>query len=167
MTKRHTRLPRLWLMTDVRMGKRLIPAVKALPKGAGVIFRHYEMETKARRALLCDVERIARARRLTLVVAGEGGKHGRFPGAITAPVHSVRERIEAERAGVQLLLVSPVFSTSSHLGAKPLGRVRFAMLIRQSKRPVIALGGMNARRARSLAALGIYGWAGIDAFTKR
>ena len=167
MKKRYTPLPRLWLMTDLRMGERLIPAIKALPGGAGVIFRHYGMERKARQALLRDVGRIAKARRLMLIVAGKGGKHGRFRGAITAPVHSVRERIEAERAGVKLLFVSPVFSTSSHIDAKPLGRVRFGLLIRQSKCPVIALGGMSARRARSLRAFGIYGWAGIDAFTRR
>lgn len=167
MTKRHTPLPRIWLMTDTRMGERLLPAIKALPKGAGVIFRHYEMESKARGALLCDVRRIAKARRLTLVVAGKGGRHGRFRGALTAPVHSLRELIVAERARAQLLFVSPVFATSSHPGAKPLGRVRFGMLIRQSKRPVIALGGMNAKRAQSLKAMGIYGWAGIDAFKKR
>jgi thiamine-phosphate pyrophosphorylase len=30
--------------------------------------------------------------------------------------------------------------------------------------PVIALGGMDARRAASLGPFGIYGWAAIDAW---
>ena len=165
--KRHTPLPRLWLMTDARMGEAMLPAIAALPKGAGLVFRHYELGAKARRALLAQVQRIARARRLVLLVAGKGGAHGRHRGAITAPVHSVRERIAAERAGAKLVFVSPVFATSSHPGAKPLGLVRFGLLIRGSKCPVVALGGMNARRARGLAAFKIHGWAGIDAFTTR
>jgi thiamine-phosphate pyrophosphorylase len=63
-----------------------------------------------------------------------------------------------------LLFVSPVFATRSHRGAKPLGRVRFGLLIRGAKRPVIALGGMDSHRARTLKQMGIYGWAAIDAF---
>ena len=166
MMKRHTPLPRLWLMTDARMGEALLPAIAALPKGSGLVFRHYELGAKARKALLAQVRRIARARRLVVVVAGKGGKHGRHRGAITAPVHSVRERIAAERARARLVFVSPVFATASHPGAKPLGRVRFGLLIRGSKCPVVALGGMNARRARGLAAFKIHGWAGIDAFKR-
>ena len=167
MMKRHTPLPRLWLMTDARMGEALLPAIAALPKGAGLVFRHYELDAAERRALLTKVRRIARARRLVLVVAGKGGAHGRHRGAITAPVHSVRERIAAERAGAKLMFISPVFATASHPGAKPLGRVRFGMLVQGATRPIIALGGMNARRALSLAAFKIHGWAGIDAFTTR
>ena len=164
--KRHTPLPRLWLMTDARMGEGLLPAIAALPKGSGLVFRHYELGANARKALLAQVQRIARARRLTVVVAGKGGDHGRHRGAITAPVHSVPERIAAERVGARLLFVSPVFATASHPSAKPLGRVRFGLLIRGSKCPVVALGGMNAKRARGLAAFEIHGWAGIDAFKR-
>ena len=32
-------LPRLWLMTDERVGDALIPAVERLPRGAGTVFR--------------------------------------------------------------------------------------------------------------------------------
>ena len=167
MMKRHTPLPRLWLMTDARMGEALLPAIAALPKGSGLVFRHYELSAEDRNILLARVRRIARARRLVLVVAGKGGAHGRHRGAITAPVHSVRERIAAERAGARLVFVSPVFATASHPGARPLGRVRFGMLIRGSKCSVVALGGMNARRARGLAAFKIHGWAGIDAFIRQ
>ena len=166
MMKRHTPLPHLWLMTDARMGEGLLPAIAALPKGSGLVFRHYELSAKDRKTLLAQVQRIARARRLTVVVAGKGGDHGRQRGIITAPVHSVRERIAAERAGAKLVFVSPVFATASHPGATPLGRVRFGLLIRGSKCPVVALGGMNARRARELAAFKIHGWAGIDAFKR-
>jgi thiamine-phosphate pyrophosphorylase len=41
--------------------------------------------------------------------------------------------------------------------------MRFTWLARQTRLPVIALGGMNERRARGLE--GAYGWAAIDAWT--
>ena len=166
MPKRHSRpLPRLWLMTDERMGDALLPSIRRLPKGAGVIFRHYTLPPAERAALFDQVERVARARRLMLVLPGKFGGHGRYRGALTAPVHSIPERIAAERNGARLIFVSPVFPTTSHPGSRALGRVGFGRIIRGSAVPVIALGGMTPRRARSLGAFGIYGWAAITSLT--
>jgi thiamine-phosphate pyrophosphorylase len=81
----------------------------------------------------------------------------------TAPAHNMREMRAAERAGADLLFLSPVFGTRSHPGAKPLRPLRFRLLARQARVPVIALGGMNRARARRLSGA-IYGWAGIDAW---
>ena len=163
MPKRHA-LPTLWLMTDERMGDRLFPALRRLPRGSGVVFRHYGLPRPERQALFERVERIARARRLMLLVGGLD--HGRHRGAVSAPVHSLPERIAAERAGAQLLFVSPVFPTRSHPGARALGRVRFGLLVRGARVPVIALGGMTREGARSLSAFGIHGWAAIDGLTR-
>jgi thiamine-phosphate pyrophosphorylase len=163
MSKRHNHaMPRLWLMTDERMGAALVPAIERLPRGSGIIFRHYNLSPADRKALFKKIHRIARAHRLTLLSGGAGGEHGRRPGSLTAPVHSLRERIAAERSGARLAFVSPVFSTASHPRARPLGRVRFGLLIRGSKIPVIALGGMTKERVRSLSGFGIYGWAAIN-----
>ena len=172
MKPRHPRLPTLWLMTDERQGEGLWEALARLPRGSGVVFRHYGLEKVARRDLFERVRRIARRRRLMLVVAGEpqglrgDGVHNRQKrrGLRTASAHSIPEMVAAERAGADLAFVSPVFATRSHPGAKPLGRVRFGLLTRSARAPVIALGGMTPRRARSLAAFGIYGWAAIDAW---
>ncbi len=42
MRARHpSTLPRLWLMTDERLGEGLWAALAALPHGSGVIFRDY------------------------------------------------------------------------------------------------------------------------------
>jgi thiamine-phosphate pyrophosphorylase len=64
------------------------------------------------------------------------------------------------------VFLSPVFPTRSHPGARALGRVRFGLIAQQARIPVIALGGMDARKGRSLRALGAYGWAGIDAWSE-
>jgi len=57
------------------------------------------------------------------------------------------------------VLLSPVFPTRSHPGGKVLGALRFRLLAARSRLPVLALGGMNARRARALRG---FGWAAID-----
>ena len=153
------------------MGDALWPALARLPRGAGVIFRHYGVP--GRRALFERVRRIARARGLVLVLAGTpraargwraDGVHGGAAGHArirTMGAHNAKELVRAWQRGADCVLLSPVFATRSHAGAAGLGRVRFGLLARQSRVPVVALGGMDARRMRGLAA---YGWAGIDAF---
>jgi thiamine-phosphate pyrophosphorylase len=163
-------LPRLWLMTDERQGAQLWAALERLPRGAGIVMRHYSLPPAERRALHARIRRIARRRGLVLVVAGPqqlagDGCHGRRGrGLRTASAHNPAQIRAAERAGADLVFVSPVFATRSHCGARALGPVRFGLLARQARVPVIALGGMDARRQRRIAPLGAYGWAGIDAW---
>ncbi len=167
-------LPRLWLMTDERLGDALLPAVRRLPpRRAGIVFRHYSLDEPERRGLFDDVKAHARRRGLTLLLAGSAelaeawdadGHHGRGPGKglHSRPAHDLAEIRAAEREGADLLFLSPVFATRSHPEAQPLGPPRFNSLARRTDLPVIALGGMNALRARRLREA--YGWAGIDAW---
>lgn len=173
MSTRHPPIPRLWLMTDPRLGERLWDALERLPRGSGVIFRHYQLPLPERRALFARIAKVARRRGLLLLRAGaepmrgEMGTHGRRGrGPTTWPVHSRREAIAAIRAGADALLVSPVFPTRSHPGAPVIGPVRFGLLIGGLDVPVIALGGMNPRNARRLRPMGIHGWAAIDAWAR-
>lgn len=165
--------PRLWLMTDERLRDRLFAAVERLPAGGGIVFRHHGLAPKDRRALF-DRVRTAAGDRLLLLAGsaeqaaswGADGSHGRGPGAgpRSAPVHDYGEIRAAERAGAGLLFLSPAFPTRSHPDSRPLGIARFAWLARRTHLPVIALGGMNARRGQRLASFGAYGWAAIDAW---
>lgn len=178
MHRRQT-LPRLWMMTDERQGEDLWPALERLPRGAGVVFRHYGLPSAARRAAFRRVRAIAERKRLILLLAGPAniavawgadGFHGHGPagpshGLRSFSVHDLPELRAAERAGADLVFLSPAFATRSHPGGRPLGPLRFAMLARQSRIPVIALGGMSADKARRLAGCCLYGWAGIDAWT--
>ena len=163
-------------MTDERMGEGLWGALERLPRGSGVIFRHYV--TPNRRQLYDRVRAITRRRRLLLLLGGSprqaaawraDGAHGRSPHRVitrplvrTAPAHEARELTAAIAHAV---LLSPVFHTRSHDGARTLGPLRFAMLARRAPLLVIALGGMDARRFRRLVPLGAYGWGGIDSLT--
>jgi thiamine-phosphate pyrophosphorylase len=163
-------------MTDERMGERLWVALERLPRGSGVVFRHYRLPLAERRALFARVAKVARRRGLVLLRAGEqrlgiweDGTHGtrrRVRGGwYSRAAHSPDEIMAGVRAGADLLFVSPVFATRSHPGAPALGPVRLGMLVRGVGVPVIALGGMDASRARRLRGL-VYGWAGIDAWGK-
>lgn len=167
--RRRQPLPNLWMMTDERMGDCLLPAIRRLPPGSGIVFRHYGLPPTERRALFERIRRIARARRLLLFLAGGDASAWRADGAqgncrrglpCSASVHSLREIRQAQRSGADLLFLSPVFPTRSHPGAGTLGIVRFNLLARATPLPVIALGGMNRRRAPLARA---YGWAAIDA----
>ena len=171
MSKRHHCLPQIWLMTDERLGDGLIPAIRALPRGSGIVFRHYATGPKARRCLFRAVRREARRFGHMVLLAGPpqlargwgaDGTHGRHFGALTAPVHSIPEMRAAEQKGARLLFLSPIYATQSHPGARSLGRIRFLALHQQARRPVIALGGMTAARFARIKAVGIYGWAAID-----
>jgi thiamine-phosphate pyrophosphorylase len=71
----------------------------------------------------------------------------------------LREIGLARRLGADAALLSPVFPTRSHPGGAVLGPVRFRLLARQARLPVIALGGMTGAKAR---ALGWRSWAAID-----
>lgn len=169
--RRHRPLPTIWLMTDERIAD-LLAVVGALPRGSGVVFRHYALPQRERQVLFAQVRAIAARRRLMLVVAGNvrglrgDGYYGRSrkagPGIRTVPIHSPRELRQARLMRADLVFVSPVFATRSHPNAKPLGVVRLGLMLGTSRRRAIALGGMNTARWWRVRSLGLHGWAAID-----
>lgn len=179
MNRRHPKaLPRLWLMTDERLGDGVIEAVRALPPGSGVIVRHYATPLAERRALFSRIRAIAMHRDLTVIRSGsqqlgggEAGVHGRHRAAgrpliRTVPVHGMAEARAARRAGADLVFLSPVHPTRSHPGAEVLSRLAVRRLAMASPAPVILLGGMTKRRARGYRWHMVHGWAAIDAFSR-
>lgn len=163
------RYPEHWLMTDERLGDDLWRILRHLPPGSGVVFRHRDRPPADRRALFVRVRRIARARGLLLFAVepplpGAAGRHGRERGATSWPAHDRGEALAGKRAGAALLFVSPVYPTASHPGAPALGPRRARRIAAGLGLPVVALGGMTARRYRRLRGLGFAGWAAIDAW---
>lgn len=168
-------LPAAWLVSDQRTDDRLETALRALPRGSGLIFRHYHLPPRERAARFRRLLRLCRRLGHRAVLAGTANvarRHGadgcygapqqlahgaRLTRLITA--HSLREIGAARRARADAVLLSPVFPTRSHPGARTLGPLRFLLLARRSPVPVIALGGMNAETARRLPGVA---WAAID-----
>ena len=169
--------PRCWLMTDERIDDRLWEAIERLPDGeAGIVFRHYRTDAGERTELGRRVAEACRSRSIALAVAGDErlarslGAHlihnpFRIPVdlAVSMAVHSVEEAEAARDAGAALVFVSPVHSTRSHPGAKPLGPTLALEIARVAGVPAIALGGMNAARFADIR-YGFHGWAAIDAW---
>lgn len=180
MTRRYAKkLPTIWLMTDERVSdEALLAAAARLPRGrGGIVFRHYRTAMAERRALFDAVARIARRRRLVLMLAGtarqaaawgadgwhgSGARRAGRPLLHSAPAHDAREVAWAGQIGADLMFLSPLFATRSHPGARALGRVRFAALAYGAERPVIALGGVRMLHRAELCGIGAYGWAAID-----
>jgi thiamine-phosphate pyrophosphorylase len=171
-------LPHIWLLTDERQGDALWTALRRLPRGSGVIVRHYSFGDAERRKIFDRIRGIARSRGLTLLLAAPPlqarqwrahGSYGRPDGggrfnAQCSSVHDLREIRRAEKSSAAMLLLSPLFPTRSHPGAPALGLYRFRHLVRATRLPVIALGGVQRRHEAMLRKIGAHGWAGIDAF---
>lgn len=168
-----TPLPTIWLVSDARNDAALDRAIGRLPRGSGVIFRHFHLSPREWRARLRTVQALCRKRGDMLVVAGRPARVRRFgasgsygppvPRRTLANVHSLRQIGRANAFGANAIVLSPVFATRSHPGAKALGRVRALLLARRARVPVIALGGMTAARFRLLGRTRIIaGWAAID-----
>ncbi len=83
---------------------------------------------------------------------------------VTAAAHDHASVKRAKRAGVDLIILSPVFPTQSHPGGRCLGLYQFRRLMREAGMPVAALGGLNASSVRHLTAPRPAAFAGIGAF---
>ena len=81
---------------------------------------------------------------------------------IGCSVHSRDEARTARDWGADYLLVGPVYHTTTHPTASPLGLPAVGAIV-QLGLPVIAIGGVTPERARELAGAGAYGVAAIRA----
>ena len=180
MDSRQRSWPRIWLMTDERMGEGMWAAIERLPPGAGIVLRHYSLHAAEREALAERIRELAGQRGLTLAVGADvelakrlgadlvhnpGREAGDLP--FSRAVHSVEQAELAARDGAALVFVSPVHATRSHPHAEPLGLERAVEIARAAGVPAIAMGGVNAVNFARLKRAGFYGWAGIDAWLTR
>ena len=177
MDSRQQSWPRMWLMTDERMGERLWEAADGLPAGAGIVVRHYSLSPESREALARRLAEVARTRAVTLSVARDVelarrceaqlvhnpvGNPGEIP--FSRAVHSFEEAKGAKAEGAALVFVSPVLPTRSHPGSPALGVRQAAKIAGAAGAPAIALGGVNKENFAELESAGFYGWAAIDAW---
>lgn len=171
-------LPQLWLFTDQRNDGHLERAILRMPRGSGIVFRHYHLDKTSRQERFEMVKKLAHQRGHIVFLAGSpalarlwraDGVHGRVSrrshGLLhSAPVHNAREIHQANRAGAAIYFLSPIFSTRSHPDQRPLNPVQVQHLASLCKGAVIFLGGMNSGRYRTRKSYLTHGWAAIDAF---
>ena len=188
MTGRHP-LPSQWLFSDERIAEDMAALAARLPPGSGIVLRHDGLAKGRRWRLARRLMRIARARRLLLLLAGspaearrwgmdgvhlrqhlarDAARARRLGLILTMPVHDAREARGARRAGADVVFISPLYPTRSHPGAPALGVAAWLRLARLAGAQPVALGGMTSARARKLKrAGGMPGWAAIDAWVEK
>lgn len=186
-------LPPLLALTDPVRAPDPFDALASLPPGAGLIWRAYD--AAARRTDVLALTRAARTRGCFLLIAGQPAFAGLADGLhlaghtlnspctdrsykrrrrpkpdyiVTAAAHDESAIIAAARAGVDAVLISPVFATRSHPGAATLGVPRFAHLAQLAASlglGAYALGGVTSEaKQRRLAGSKLTGIAGIGFF---
>ncbi len=82
-------------------------------------------------------------------------------GLLAASCHNRDEVRQAERLGLDFVVLSPVLPTTSHPGATVLGWARFSRLAEEAAIPVFALGGVGRCSPREAWGYGAQGIAGI------
>lgn len=83
---------------------------------------------------------------------------------VAASCHNLQELKQAERIGVDFVVLAPVLSTATHPQATPLGWGNLQYLIEQVNLPVFALGGLSLPDVERVIEVGGQGIAGISAF---
>jgi thiamine-phosphate pyrophosphorylase len=82
---------------------------------------------------------------------------------LSAAAHGLAAARRARAAGVEAVVVSPVFPSRSPSAGRPIGALRFRALVRAAGLPVYALGGVNPRTAMALKGCGAAGLAAVEA----
>ena len=177
-------LPALILMTDELRLADPAAAAATLPPNTAIVLRHHHPAARAKLAAI--LVKIAQARGLVFLIAGDAGLAARvgadglhLPEArlgeaahwralhpfwlITVGAHSERALLKAKHAGADAALLAPVFATESHPGGAPLGVPRVRLMAARARLPVYALGGVSASNIGRLAGAKLAGIAGIAA----
>ena len=172
----------LAFMTDRRRVSDPLSVVNALPKGAAVILRDYDLLERA--ALASELAGLCAHREVSLLIGADpaiarqvGAKGVHLPSwfrvrnelpknmIISAACHGAADLQKAAASGADIAFLSPVFATKSHPDAPALGPLRFRQLAARSPLPVLALGGVMEKNANRLAGPNVAGLAAIGAFT--
>ena len=168
-------------MSDPRID--IVETAQGLPRGAAIIYRHFGAEDK-----LCVAQalrQISFERDLQFLIgqdcalAIESGADGvHFPQGdleqskvwarrcphwiLTGATHDGPSLALAGHLPLDAVTLSPVFKTESARSGEPLGLKLFTQLTRASRKPVIALGGINSETAAYLIGSRAAGIAGVS-----
>ena len=172
------KLPYLWLFTDSIKTSNPVKLTKSLPIKSGVVIRHYKSKNKEN--IIRDILNIKKRKTLTVLIAGKykrklgvDGNHlpqwinnNKINQITSISVHSGIDVRKSLNVKANLVFISPVFPTSSHVSKQHLGTIKLGLLARLFKKDIIALGGINNKNIARLRSLPIAGCAGIDVFTE-
>lgn len=176
------RLPPLLAFTDPHRSGDLFALAARLPRGAALVYRAFGAQDRLEVAQ--GLRRITWRRGALLIVGADAdlarrvhadGLHlpERMAGALpflrdfrltTVAAHSPRAVARALALGADAVVISPVFESNSPSAGRPLGALRTARIVRDTKGAVYGLGGIDGRNAARAAATGLAGLAAVEAF---
>lgn len=179
-------LPTVFFVTDPDRVADPVAVARRLPRGAGIIFRGFGRADAS--AVAAGLARVAKARGLVLLIGADAALALKVGAAgvhlperdksrvqrvraldrrwlVTVAAHSPAALARARLAGAGAVLYSAVFPSRSRSAGAPIGTVRLALIVRQARMPVFALGGVNVRTAPRLIGTGVRGMAAVDAFS--
>lgn len=176
-------LPRLYLFTDPVRTPDPEAIASALPRGTCVVYRSFG--DPSARATAKRLRKLCRRRGLWLLIGADArlaaqikadGVHvpermagclrrlrAAHPGwLITCAAHTPMGIVRLGRLPVDALVYSAIFASNSPSAGNPKGPLKLARVARSSRRPIIALGGVNAATAGRLRSTGISGIAAVE-----
>lgn len=183
-------LPPLFFITEKDRQKDTLAIISMLPVGAAVILRDYNI--KERESLGREIKKICLKRKLKFLVAGDfhlakklkaDGMHFSERNFRQAEIikrrnpkflitTSVHKKISIKKYNKNIadgILLTPLFKTASHPDRKPFGAIKFNLIAKESKLPVIALAGINHSNIsiiRNVCAHGVSLVSGLEAIDK-
>ena len=169
--------------------------IKNLPKNSVVIIREYDLAPKEREIFAQKISNLARNRGLKILVGKDlilaqkikaDGVHfsdfDKIPTQFlqkklwpknfifSLAAHDLKSVLRLQKLSSDLLFISPIFPTTSHVNTKNLGLKNLAKISFQTKNRsyfapnIYALGGVNLENLKSLRKLPIQGFGAIDLF---
>ncbi|HEY1928851.1 MAG TPA: thiamine phosphate synthase [Caulobacteraceae bacterium] len=176
--------PRLLFFTDPVRTPDPARVAASLPRGAAIVYRAFGAADAV--AVGRRLARLAHRRGVLMFVGadpvlaaavGADGLHlperlATRKGAngvlrrrfrLSAAAHGLTAARRARAAGVDAVVVSPVFPSRSPSAGRPIGALRFRALVRVAGLPVYALGGVTPRTAMALKGCGAAGLAAVEA----
>jgi len=182
-------LPRLYAITDRnKYGENFLQKLEmVLKKGVKMIqLREKNLPGKELYNLALEVRKLTKRYEALLLInerfdiavaVGADGVHlpeRSFPPSVVKKLfpdlivgfsaHSEEGVRYAQEEGADFVTLSPIFKTSSHPNAKPLGTLRLKEVTSKTSIPVYALGGVTWDRIKLCYKNGAYGIAGITIF---
>ena len=182
-------LPRLYAITDrKKYGKSFLGTLeRILKKGVKMVqLREKDLPGRELYELAKEVRKLTKKydalllinERFDIALAVEAdGVHlpeNSFPPSVVKRInpslivgfsaHSLEGALYAEKEGADFITLSPIFKTSSHPDAKPIGLKTLREISQKVKIPVYALGGITWDRIKVCYKNGAYGIAGITMF---
>ncbi len=190
-----SQLPASIFFSDRTKISDLETTIKSLPKNSAIVIREYDLDKKDREIFTRKVLALARPLGLKIIVGKDiflakkikaDGIH--FSDLDHLPIqflqkktfakkiifsfacHNCKSILRAKKLGTDIIFISPIFPTTSHLNAQGIGIKNLAKISLKTKsssyphQSLYALGGINSKNLSSVRKLGLSGFAAISLF---